>query len=69
MTHPNAYDDIPHFRVAIFALWSRHRARLWELPPELRHRLMGAAIDASPDLEAVAADVCRVFETEIERGK
>ncbi len=60
MTHPNAYDGVPHYRVAKFALWSRYRVRLWELPPDVRHKIIGAAIDADPDLLGVAANVCRV---------
>lgn len=58
MTHPNAYDDLPWMRVAIYALHC-HGIRLWQLPETWQHRVMLVAIEANPDMQAVAANVCR----------
>lgn len=58
MTHPNAYDDCPWLRVAIYALWNRYRIQLWTWPVAWQYRIMGAALNADPDLLGVAAAVC-----------
>ena len=68
MTHPSSYDDIPYLRVAIYTLWKRYRIQLWTWPVEWQYRILGAAIDADPDLDEVAASVCRVAQ-ELMKGE
>ena len=57
--HPAAYDHLPYTRVAVYVLWSRWRIQLWLWPAEWRRRILDAALNADPDMLAVAAAVCR----------